>query len=162
MSYGEQLRTIIREYEQEVTSEPTSLDEIAQWAIGKGKWAPRPRDIVKMCRDDLADAAREDVFTDDKGREVRLRHSLRVSEGGTQFTLWGNMNLSPESFLSKSFAQRRRQVGRDCFKLKQDVDHFNEKREPTEPYNLVLDFSEDVEEMEAAARSGDDERKSGT
>jgi hypothetical protein len=163
MSYGEQLRKIIREYEQSVTTEPTSLDEIAQWAIKEGKWVARPRDIVKICRDELADAAREDVFVDDTGREVRLRHSLRVSEGGAQYTLWGNMHLSPESFLSKSFSQRRRQVGRDCFKLKQDVDHFNEKRDPELPFGLILDFSEDVAEMEAANKASDrDEEKTGT
>jgi hypothetical protein len=149
MSYKDALRAIIREYEAEVSSEPTSLEEIAAWAIQKGRWNPRPKDIVKVCRDELADAAREDVMTDDKGREVRIRHCVRASENGKQYTLWGHMDLSPPTFLAKSFAQRREQVGRDCFKLKQDVDHFNEKREPEVPFNLVLDFGEDVEEMEA-------------
>lgn len=152
MSYKEQLRKIIREYEKEVSPEPTSLDDIAQWAIKEGKWRARPRDIVKICRDELADAAREDVFTDETGREVRLRHSLRVKEGGTFFTLWGNIHLSPESFLAKSFLQRRRQIGQDCYKLKQDVDHFNEQRAPETPFNLILDFSDDVAEQEAATK----------
>lgn len=161
MSHHDMLRAIIREYEAEVSAEPTSLEEIAQWAINKKKWFPRPKDVVKICRDELADAARDDVFIDEKGREVRKRHCVRASENGRQYTLWGNMALSPPSFLAKSFSQRREQVGRDCFKLKQDVDHFNETREPAEPFSFVLNFDEDVQEMEAARNAAQSKKRKG-
>ena len=45
--------------------------------------------------------------------------------------------------------QRRQQIVGDCRQLKTDVDSYNENRKPNQPIQLVLDFTEDVAEIEA-------------
>ncbi len=55
--------------------------------------------------------------------------------------------------------QRRKSISDDCFQIKQDVDHFNDEHPDEEPILMIIDFTDDVAEMEAAARqdTGDDE-----
>lgn len=66
-------------------------------------------------------------------------------------SLWADIDNAPRSFMEKSFSQRRKAIADDCFQVKQDVDHFNDEN-PTEfPIQIVLDFTDDVAEMEAAA-----------
>jgi len=48
-----------------------------------------------------------------------------------------------------AFQQRRQQIVGDCRQLKTDVDSYNENRNDGVPINLVLDFTQDVEELEA-------------
>lgn len=54
--------------------------------------------------------------------------------------------------MEKSFGQRRKAIVDDCFQIKQDVDHFNEVNPSEIPIPMVLDFTDDVAEMEAAER----------
>lgn len=51
--------------------------------------------------------------------------------------------------MSLAFSQRRQQIVGDCHQLKTDVDSFNENREPDRPIQMLLDFTEDVAEIEA-------------
>ena len=51
--------------------------------------------------------------------------------------------------MERSFAQRRKGIVSDCFQIKQDVDHFNETRGGERPIQMVIDFTDDVSEMEA-------------
>ena len=52
----------------------------------------------------------------------------------------------------KSFAQRRQQIVGDCVQLATDVDVYNDKRRPTEPIQIPLDFTLDVAELQQVPR----------
>lgn len=70
--------------------------------------------------------------------------------GGVQLTLWADIDTAPRVFMEKSFAQRRKAIVNDCYQAKQDVDHFNAERGDSRPIQFVLEFADDVAEMEAA------------
>ena len=143
------MQQIFEDFEQQFGSEPVSLDVVAEWAIMQRRFAPSPRSVVKLCREALADSLREAKRVDPNGREYRAKHSMRTSVGGVQLTLWADIDSAPRSFMERSFAQRRKGIANDCFQVKQDVDHFNEARGSERPIQMILDFSEDVAEMEA-------------
>jgi hypothetical protein len=155
--FSEQMQAIFDRYTEEVDSSPVSLDSVAAWAIEQGLYRPYPRDVVKLCREALAESLRQEKRIDAKGRRYRAKHSVRTNIGGVQLSLWADIDNAPRSFMEKSFSQRRKAITDDCFQVKQDVDHFNDEN-PTElPIQIVLDFTDDVAEMEAAARHDRDD-----
>lgn len=152
-TYSEQLQRIFDRYLIEVDSSPVSLDLVADWAIQNRLFMPEPRDIRKLCRDALADSLRQEKRKDSKGRMYRAKHSVRESFGGVQVSLWADIDKDPpRTFMKKSFSQRRKSIADDCFQAKQDVDHYNDAHPNDEPIQLILDFSDDVAEMEAAEK----------
>lgn len=155
--FSEQMQAIFDRYTEEVDSSPVSLDNVAAWAIEQGLYRPQPRDVVKLCREALAESLRQEKRIDAQGRKYRAKHSVRTNIGGVQLSLWADIDNAPRSFMEKSFSQRRKAIADDCFQVKQDVDHFNDEN-PTElPIQIVLDFTDDVAEMEAAARRDRDD-----
>ncbi len=54
--------------------------------------------------------------------------------------------------MERAFAQRREQIVGDCHQLKTDVDVYNDMAatKGSEKIQMVLDFTEDVAEREAA------------
>lgn len=151
------MQAIFDRYTEEVDSSPVSLDNVAAWAIEQGLYRPQPRDVVKLCREALAESLRQKKRIDAQGRKYRAKHSVRTNIGGVQLSLWADIDNAPRSFMEKSFSQRRKAIADDCFQVKQDVDHFNDEN-PTElPIQIVLDFTDDVAEMEAAARHDRDD-----
>lgn len=155
--FSEQMQAIFDRYTEEVDSSPVSLDNVAAWAIEQGLYRPQPRDVVKLCREALAESLRQEKRIDAQGRKYRAKHSVRTNIGGVQLSLWADIDSAPRSFMEKSFSQRRKAIADDCFQVKQDVDHFNDEN-PTEfPIQIVLDFTDDVAEMEAAARHDRDD-----
>lgn len=155
--FSEQMRAIFDRYREEVDPAPVSLDEVAAWALMNNLYHPAPRDVAKLCRDDLAESLRQERRVDEKGRKYRSKHSVRTTTNGHQMSLWADIDSAPRAFMEKSFAQRRKSIVDDCFQVKQDVDHFNDHNAIEEPIQIVLDFSDDVAEMEAAARQGRDD-----
>ena len=152
-TFSEQMQGIFARYSAEVRSSPVGLDEVAVWAIENGLFRPAPRDVVKICREALADSLRQERRIDAKGRRYRAKHSVRSSFAGEQTSLWADIDTAPRSFMEKSFSQRRKAIADDSFQIKQDVDHFNDAHPDTAPIQMVLDFTEDVAEMEAAANA---------
>jgi hypothetical protein len=150
--FSEQMQSIFDRYTVEVDSSPVSLDNVAAWAIEHGLYRPAPRDVVKLCREALAESLRQEKRTDAKGRRYRAKHSVRTNVGGIQLSLWADIDNAPRSFMEKSFGQRRKAIADDCFQVKQDVDHFNDENADEPPIQVVLDFTDDVAEMEAAAQ----------
>ena len=151
------MQAIFDRYTEEVDSSPVSLDNVAAWAIEQGLYRPQPRDVVKLCREALAESLRQEKRIDAQGRKYRAKDSVRTNIGGVQLSLWADIDNAPRSFMEKSFSQRRKAIADDCFQVKQDVDHFNDEN-PTElPIQIVLDFTDDVAEMEAAARHDRDD-----
>lgn len=151
-TFSEQMQEIFHRYNAEVSTAPVSLDEVAAWAIRNQLFRPAPRDIAKLCRDALADSLRQERRIDAKGRRYRPMHSVRMMVAGTQLSLWADIDHAPRSFMEKSFSQRRKAIVDACFQAKQDVDHFNDGRPSEEPIQMILDFTDDVLEMEAAEK----------
>ncbi|HCL66104.1 MAG TPA: hypothetical protein DIC56_14975 [Rhizobium sp.] len=158
-TFSEQMQAIFDRYTDEVDSSPVSLDNVAAWAIEQGLYRPAPRDVVKLCREALAESLRQEKRVDSKGRKYRAKHSVRTNIGGVQLSLWADIDNAPRSFMEKSFSQRRKSIVDDCFQVKQDIDHFNDENPDELPIQIVLDFTDDVAEMEAALRhdKGDEE-----
>jgi hypothetical protein len=151
-NFSEQMLRIFDRYTDEVDSGPVSLDDVAAWALANRLFVPQPRDVVKVCREALAESLRQEKRVDAKGRRYRAKHSVRTNIGGAQLSLWADIDTAPRSFMEKSFGQRRKAIVDDCFQIKQDVDHFNEVNPSEIPIPMVLDFTDDVAEMEAAER----------
>ncbi|HUT73485.1 MAG TPA: hypothetical protein VM221_01470 [Armatimonadota bacterium] len=95
---------------------------------------------------------REQYVTDPQGRSVRAKHVARVNRNGEQLPLWADIRSASREHMEIAFQQRRQQIVGDCRQLKTDVDSFNENRNPGAPIQMVLDFTYDVEELEAAAQ----------
>lgn len=152
--FSEQMQQIFSRYTAEVGPAPVSLEDVAGWAVSKGLYRPAPRDVVRMCKEDLAESLRQEKRVDAKGRKYRAKHCVRVSEAGVQYSLWSDIDLAPHSFMEKSVAQRRKQIVGDCYQIKIDVDHYNDERGGNSPINMVLDFTDDVAEMKASLNKG--------
>ena len=73
--------------------------------------------------------------------------STRGSKGGRQTSFWADVDTAPRAHMQKAFTQRRQQIVGDCHQLRLDVDHYNDLRPDEEPIQLILDFTEDVEEL---------------
>lgn len=152
MKKEEQSAAILDRYIAEVNPDPVSLDEVADWALLKGLYHPSPRDIRKMCRDDLAAGARAQKRFDGK-RWYRAKHSIRTNLGGVQLNLWADIDKNASrSFMEKSLSQRRRGVVNVCFSMKNDADHFNEANPKQAPLVMLFDMTDDVLELEAAMK----------
>ena len=148
MTYSEQMQTIWQKYEDSGMPVPATKHDVAAWAIHKKLWKPRPTDILSQCADDLAKALREEYKTDEKGQRVRTKHVIREKIEGKQQFLWADIDTAPRAHMQKAFSQRRKQVVGDCHQLKVDVDYYNGKNSTNEPIQVVLDFTDDVAEIQ--------------
>ncbi|WP_119390519.1 hypothetical protein [Taklimakanibacter lacteus] len=152
---NDRMAEILDRYIDEVNPEPVSFDEVADWVLSKGLYAPEPRDVRRMCKEALAAGARAQKRFDGK-RWYRAKHSVTTNIGGVQLSIWADIDKNASrTFMEKSLSQRRRGIVNDCYQMKMDIDHFNETR-LEEPLPLFLDFTDDVLELEAAKRSEDD------
>lgn len=156
-TFSDQMVRIFDRYMEEAGSEPTSLDDVFDFASAHGLYHPSPRDVRKIFKESLAESLRQEKRFDGK-RWYRAKHSVRTNVGGRQLSLWADADKNmPRAFMEKSTGQRRKGVVSDCFQLKMDVDHYNEAH-PDEPnIPLILDFTDDVAEIEAAGGKGTEE-----
>ena len=146
---NEQRLKIVNQYMSSGESWPASARQIATWAIRQGMWAPQPASLISRCAEELARAMGQEYYTDPQGREVRTKHSARISDKGKQLPLWADIRTAGRSHLEIAFKQRRQHIVGECQQLKTDVDSFNENRDVERPIQLVLDFTDDIAELEA-------------
>lgn len=92
---------------------------------------------------------REEYITDPQGRKVRTMHVARELRNGELVGLWDDIRTAPRPHMAIAFQQRRTQIVGDCRQLKTDVDSYSENGNDGKPIPLVLDFTWDVEELEA-------------
>jgi hypothetical protein len=111
-------------------------------------WKPRAADIVKVLAEDLSRAFREEYRTAARGRRYRAKHPIRTTKNGAQLFLWDDMATASRDHLERAFAWRRQQIVGDCHQLKIDVDVYHEQNPTAEPIQLILDFNNDVRELE--------------
>jgi hypothetical protein len=148
MSYNEKLQAYWRQYKEAGNEGPATAKDIAAWVVDQGLWKPRAADIVKVLAEDLSRAFREEYRTDARGRRYRAKHPIRATQNGAQLFLWDDMATASRDHMERAFAWRRQQIVGDCHQLKTDVDVYNDQNRTVEPIQLVLDFNNDVAELE--------------
>ena len=147
---SELLQRIWHHYEDQRGHRPTSAREAVEWGVAEGVLDLPDIDLYDVLAGQMASALREEIQTDANGRRYRVNHAVRVSRGGVQYTFWASMGFAPHEHMEKAFAQRREQIIGDCVQLKTDVDVYNDLNRGKNPeIQLVLDFTEDVEERTA-------------
>lgn len=151
---NDQMLEIYHDYIEEHGRKPVSNLALYEWAKSTRRWAYEPSPAVERNRfsEQLANALRQQIYIDPQGREVRTKHAVRKEINDAQVTMWGDLRYDPIDFIKMSFSQCRKQIVDDNVRLKTDVDSFNENRKPAEPYQLVLDYTEDVAERETGER----------
>ncbi len=154
-SYSDAVRDYIKRYKTEVGSDGL-LDPhaLAEWAYHNGLHKPNPTTVINAIAHDIAQVFREEYRVDRHGRRYRAKHAALEKRGSRSISLWADMDdpNAPHRHFQKSFAQRRNQIVGDCVQLKTDVDVYNDKRNPTEPINIPLDFTLDVAELQQLPR----------
>jgi hypothetical protein len=148
-NYTETLQSIWRQYEGAGMPSPATAKEVAAWAIRENLWEPRAADVISRCADDLARAAREEYRTDARGRLYRARHPAKVLKDGQLRFEWADIDTATRDHMQRAFSLRRKQIVGDCHQIEVDVDHFNDEHPDEEKIQLILDFTDDVAEMEA-------------
>jgi hypothetical protein len=149
-TYNEQIKEYVVRYQRE-HGEAGLIDthKVAAWAYSQGLHKLNTRTIVDIIASDIAQAFREEYRTDTQGRRYRAKHAVKEKVGGKSMALWADIDdiNAPRDHFVKSFAQRRQQVVGDCVQLKIDVDVYNGKNSMMEQIQIVLDFTQDVEEL---------------
>ena len=153
MSLLEQNQKIVDRYRDSGQPWPASSTEIARWAIENQLWQIHPGAVVRQCADQLATAMREQFVTDPQGRRVRLLHAAPYPKNGRQYLLWDDMRTASHKHMHMAFQNRRQQVVRDCYQLKQDVDSYNENHNKEKLIQMIFDFSLDLAELEIMSES---------
>lgn len=92
---------------------------------------------------------RDEYITDAQGRTVRAKHAAILRGDGPRQMVWADIRTATREHMEAAFQNRRQQIVGDCRHLKSDVDCFNENRCPANPIQLVLNFTNDVAEIEA-------------
>lgn len=151
-SYSNQIREYTDRFKREIRDDGL-IDpiELATWAYKNGLHKPNPKTIIDSIAADITQIWREEYRTDGAGRRYRAKHAVTTKVGNKTMSLWGDLDdlNAPHDHFERSFSQRRRQIVGDCLQLKNDVDVYNEARLPTEPIQVILDFTIDVEELQA-------------
>lgn len=129
---------------------PASAREASIWAVQQGLIDLPEVDPYDALADEFARALREEYATDKSGRRYRVNHAVRVTRRGVQYTMWAILQTAPRAHMQRAFIQRREQVVGDLVQLVTDVEVYNEMNKDAEPIQLVLDFTDDVEERRAA------------
>ena len=151
LMYPRDVRQIVAEYQRSGENWPATTDEMASWAIRNGRWEPSRKQSIRQCAREIARVLREEYYTDSKGRRVRTKHPVKVKrKDGGQTSLWDDIRTAPREHMEMSFQQRRGRIVGDCRQVKTDVDSYNDAHVEDEPIQLVLDFTKDVAELEAA------------
>src|SRR5574341_722629 len=147
-TYNEQLQRVWHDYEKKHARAPSTPRDVVGWGVANGSLVAPKFDPLAQLAEDMARALREEYRTDRTGRRYRVNHAVRITRDGVQTTLWAEMATAPREHMFKAFAQRRNQIVGDCLQLKTDVDAFNSIHAEDEPIQMVLDFTQDVEELQ--------------
>lgn len=147
----EMLQELFHRYQREHGELPAGTYQVVQWAMGKGLIEAPRVDPIAILAEDMRRALREEYAVDPlTGRRYRRNHAIRITQRGVQLSLWADIATAPREHMRKAFQQRRKQIVGDCIQLKVDVDVYNSHHPEMDQLPLVLDFTDDVAEFEAA------------
>jgi hypothetical protein len=148
--YSKQLQRIVADYQKSGQSWPARAADIARWAIRNRKFDLRTPTLEKICAREISQAMREEYITDSKGRRVRAKHPAKANRDGEQMMLWDDIRTASRSHMEMSFQLRRNHIVAECRQVKSDVDSYNDAHPGEQPIQMIMDFTEDVEELEVA------------
>lgn len=148
MTRNEQLQALIQRYKAETGEKAVDMEMVTDWAIERGATMPKPKSARELFAAQLADAARAEYRVDAKtGLSYRANHALRQrTHDGRQYTLWVDMEDATRPQMLYSLSDRRQQMVGDAVHLKIDEMIWNSKHPDEEQIQLVMDFTDDVEE----------------
>ena len=149
-TYSKQMQKIVQEYRDSGEPWPASARNIADWAILTGRWEMPAAAVRRRCADDMAAAMREEYYTDEKGRRVRLLHPAPLFVEGKRDMLWDDIRTAFRPHMQLSFQTRRQGIVGDCRQFKVDLDSYNDHHADQEPIQIVFNFERDLAELEAA------------
>lgn len=157
-AYSNAVKDYVERYKKEVRNDGlVDPHDVAAWAYKNGLHKPNIKTVIDAIAADIAQVFREEYRTDATGRRYRAKHAVK-SKGKDNRTLalWADIDdeNAPHSHFVRSFGQRRQQIVGDCFQLKTDVDVYNAKDPLREQVPLVLDFTNDVEELQLSQDEG--------
>ena len=121
-NYNDWMQALTKRYRVAGQRWPATAREIAAWLIRNKHWEPQAHSIIAQCADHLARAFREEYYTDDQGRRVRVNHAARFLRGEKQQTFWDDIRSASQSHMHVSLQQRRDQIVGDCKQHKTDTD----------------------------------------
>lgn len=145
------MQMLTRRYRSAGQRWPATTREVAAWLIRNNHWEPQQDAVISKCADDLANAMRNEYYTDKQGRRVRVNHAARFQDGEKQHTFWDDIRCASKTHMQVALQQRRSQIVGDCRQLKTDMDSYNDNENTGEPIQMVFDFTKDLEEAEAEA-----------
>ncbi len=151
-TFNEQMQGLFRRYQAENgIAGPTTLRDVANWAIANNHWKPQPGALIRQCVDQFARALRDEYYTDAQGRRVRTKHVVRLPkrEKGEQASMWDDIRTASRGHMEVSLQQRRQGIVADCHQLKTDADSFNDNGNTGEPIQLIFDFNADLDELDS-------------
>ena len=148
-SYTQQMQRLVDDYIQAGGTWPTTTRAVAAWAIANRLWQPQQSAIIAQCADHLSRALREEYMTDPQGRRVRTKHPAPTQQNGKQMVFWDDIRTAPREHMHAAFQTRRRQIVGDCHQLKTDVESFNDNYNIAQPIQMIFDFTQDLDELDA-------------
>jgi len=158
MNQNERLQALIQLYKQEVGVKSFDVEKITEWAISRGVSMPRPKSPRAIFASQLADAARAEYRVDGRtGLAYRANHAVRnIGNDGKQYTLWIDIEDATRPQMHYSLSNRRQQMVGDAVHLKIDESIWNDRHPDEDPIQLIMDFTDDVEERRASPGFADD------
>ena len=151
-SYSDQIKEYVSLYKKEKMIDNAVINphEVAAWAYSNGLHKPNTKTVIDLIAADISKVFREEYLTSPSGKRYRANHAVKQKHGDKQMSFWADIDdiNAPEEHFRKAFFQRRQQIVGDCLQLKTDADVFNEKRQPSNPIQIYLDFNEDIAEIE--------------
>lgn len=155
MTKDQELQRLYWWYKEETGKTEVDLDDVVRFAVKKHYKLPTPQSPEDRLKKMIAKAIRQEVKHDKvTGKPYRVNH--HYTESGTQRHLWVDIDEAPRKAIFTSFQARREQMVGDGLQLSLDVDHWNSANPDKEPIQIVMDFTEDIEERKNAP---DEERK---
>ena len=140
----EYCQDILNDYLQETGKVEIDMKEVAEWAIQQDRWEkPFHHNAIKQCAYALAQAARDEYYTDPQGRRVRTKHAARHETGW----LWADIKTAPPNHMRMSLQQRRHCIVGDCKQLKTDLESYNDNNLHGAEIQMSFDFREDLHEL---------------
>ncbi|HVM81251.1 MAG TPA: hypothetical protein VMU06_19680 [Stellaceae bacterium] len=147
-AYNHTLQQIWHRYEEETGQMPATTRDAVAWGIERKLLRAPEIDPLEKLAEDMATALRAEYRIDAQGRKYRVNHAVRITRSGVQYTFWADLDHAARPHMEKAFSQRRKQIVNDCLQLKTDVDVYNDLHADQPPIQLVLNFTDDVAEIE--------------
>jgi hypothetical protein len=150
-------QNLIHYYKEQTGKTEVDMKDVAKFAVDKLGWKlPVPESPLDRLAKTLSQAAREEYKYDgNTGKPYRVNHVISIKQGDENLHLWIDIDEAPRKNMLKSLVMRREQMVNDGLQLTYDADHWNNVNPSEDSIQMVMDFTEDINERKNAP----DERK---